>query len=534
MLLNGLENKKISKYMSYKSVMDTNIKNQVLRLICNRVIFCKLPVRLGKRFVFLLAVSGCCMVNTMAQQVFTLQEALQVAFQNSPDIIQSRLTLKKTAEQLKAQRAGLKSSINLALDPFSYSKSREFDDQTSSYYTDESVKSAGTLEITQPILWTDGTISLNNEFYYQDQSSSATNTNTGFSNSLSLQLDQPLFTYNTTKFNLKSYELEYENASLSYALEELNIENSVTEAFYNVYESQMVLETAKEDFESYKKSYAIIKNKVEGGLTAKEELLQAEIDMLSSKSTMKDDEVTYQSDMDQFKQLLGVDLNSEIQVMADISIDSVDINLQDAINYGLKNRMEIREKEISIEQAKMDLIQTKGETEFEGNLSLSVGLSGDNEKAQDVYSDPTDSKGVALSLTVPILDWGKKKANMRASQAALDMTEYDLKDEKTAIVLAIREAYREINNQLIQIEIARKNIENAKLTYDINLEEYKNGDLTSMDLSLVQTQLTENKNSLTSAIISYKLQLLNMKILCMYDFVKKQSVVPNLKPSLNK
>ncbi len=519
--------------MSYKSVKDTSIKNQESRLIFRRVIFNKLKMFPGKRFVILLAVLGLFVISTSAQQVFTLQEALQVAFQNSPDIIQSRLSLKQTKEKLAAQRAGLKSSINLGLDPFSYSKDRQFDDQTSSYYTNESYKSAGNLAITQPILWTDGTITLNNEFYYQDQSSSATRSSTGFSNSLSLQLDQPLFTYNTTKFNLKTYELEYENASLSYALEELNIENSVTEAFYNVYQTQMELETAKEDYASYQKSYQIIKNKVEGGLTAKEELLQAEIDMLSSQATMNNDEVTYQNDMDEFKQLLGIDLDKDIQVMADISVVPADIDLQQAINYGLTNRMEIRQKQISIEQAKMDLIETKGETEFEGNLSLSVGLAGDNEKAQDVYSDPTNSNAVSLSLTVPILDWGKKKANMRASQAALDMTEYDLKDQKVAIVLAVREAYRSLNNQLIQIEIAKKNVENAKLTYEINLEEYKNGDLTSMDLSLVQNQLTENKNSLTSAIISYKLQLLQMKILCMYDFVKKESVIPNLKPSIN-
>ena len=73
----------------------------------------------------------------------------------------------------------------------------------------------------------------------------------------------------------------------------------------------------------------------------------------------------------------------------------------------------------------------------------------------------------------------------------------------------------------------KKNVRNAQLTYDINLERYKNGDLTSMDLDLYQAQLSEAKKEKIGALINYKLALLNMKILSLWDFEKNESVLPD-------
>ena len=46
-----------------------------------------------------------------------------------------------------------------------------------------------------------------------------------------------------------------------------------------------------------------------------------------------------------------------------------------------------------------------------------------------------------------------------------------------------------------------KSIENAERTYEINLEKYRNGNLTGMDLQQFQNQLTTAKQDYTSAIM---------------------------------
>ena len=47
-----------------------------------------------------------------------------------------------------------------------------------------------------------------------------------------------------------------------------------------------------------------------------------------------------------------------------------------------------------------------------------------------------------------------------------------------------------------------------------------------MDLNLFQNQLSEKQLTYTNSLISYKLELLNLKIQTLYDFEKKESVTP--------
>ncbi len=87
--------------------------------------------------------------------------------------------------------------------------------------------------------------------------------------------------------------------------------------------------------------------------------------------------------------------------------------------------------------------------------------------------------------------------------------------------------YRNLLNQENQIEIARQNEKNAQLTYEINLERYQNGDLTGMDLNLYQTQLSEKKLAYAQSLITYKIELLNMKIQSLYDFENDVPIIPS-------
>ncbi|MCG8582852.1 MAG: TolC family protein [Bacteroidales bacterium] len=464
-----------------------------------------------------------------AQRLMTLSQSVEEALKNSPQIVRTRLGLERTRELLNAQRAALRSNFRLNLNPYVYSNNRQYDEFNQQWFTSESTQSNGTLSITQPVIWTDGTISLDNTFGYRDNySTSSANSFEGFSNNLRLSIDQPLFTYNRTKMTLKELEFDHENAKLNYALEALNVEQQITQYFYQIYQKQMELITSREEWDNRKKSFEIISNKVEAGLTAKEEMLQAELDMMTSQSTVQNNEVELENIKDNFKQMLGLPLSEELMVIAEVSVLPVDIDLSMATNFALANRMEIRQRQIDIETGKFELIKTNATNEFKGNFNVSVGLFGENEKLGNIYDNPTDNEDLRFSLEVPLFDWGEKKARMRAAEASLKTSEYNLQDEQKSIRLDIRKIDRSIKNTLIQIDIARKNEENAQLTYEINLEKYRNGDLTSMDLNLFQNQLTQKKNALTTALINYKLELLNMKLQTLYDFELQRSIIDDV------
>lgn len=167
----------------------------------------------------------CGITHSMAQEILTLEKALNIAYEHSPSLIQSKLSLEQRQLNLKAQNASLKSQFSLDVNPFSYNRSNQYDSYNSKWYDSKTMSSSASLGIRQPVKWTDGVISLLNDFSWQDASNRTSGgTNTSFNHRLTLQLEQPLFTYNRTKMELKELEYQLENAKISYALQELNIE----------------------------------------------------------------------------------------------------------------------------------------------------------------------------------------------------------------------------------------------------------------------------------------------------------------------
>ena len=480
-----------------------------------------------KKLILLLSIVINIVFSTAAQQGLTLQAALDIAEENSPSIKRTRLSLVRSRENLNAQRAALKSNFSLSINPFEYSHNREFSDLVSQWNTRETTTSFGTFTISQPIVATDATISLINRFSWQNSYSEYNDTRTkSFSNNLSLNINQPLFTYNRTKLQIRELELALENSQLSYAIQRLSLERQVAQYFYLVYQQQQSLVIAEEAYENMKKSYDIINNKVDAGLSAREELFQAELNLATSSSDVDNQKVSLADAKDDFKLLIGMSLYDDIIVIPDISVDTIDVDISFAIDHGLANRMELRQREIDIENSEFSLIQTKALNEFHGDLNLSIGLFGDNEIIREIYGSPTDNEQVSLSFSIPLWDWGERKSRIKAAEASIESQKISYEEEENDIIINIRKVYRNLTNLKNQIEIARQNVTNAQLTYELNLEKYENGDLTGMDLNIYQNQLSEKQLSLTNAIISYKLELLNLKIQTLYDFEKNESVTP--------
>lgn len=462
-----------------------------------------------------------------AQEILTIEKALQIAETGSPDLQRSRLNLLRFSKSLEAQRAALKSRFSLDVTPVSYNRTRRFDQRFSEWYTNENFQSNALLSVVQPILFTDGTISLTNEFGWQSSYSDvADNESQVFFNNLYLNVNQPLFTYNRQKLELKELELSFENANISYAMQRLNLERNVTQFFYNVYMSQMNLNIAHEELKNTENSFNIIQNKVDAGLAAREELYQAELNLATAKSSLQNAEVSYENAKDQLKLYLGMDLYEDFSILANVAANPVPVELETAIESGLASRMELRQREIDIETSQFDLIRTRSLNEFRGDINLRLGISGDHRNLDQIYDAPTNSPSVAVNFSIPLFDWGEKKARIAAQEAAFETQKLNFTDEQNQIIIGIRQAFRNIQNQLNQIQIAEQSQNNAQLTYEINLERYENGDLTGMDLNLYQTQLSERKIAYAQALINYKIELLNLKIQSLYDFENNEPIIP--------
>lgn len=464
-------------------------------------------------------------------ETLTLDRALDIAMEKSSDMIFARNNLEFRRQNLKAEDASLKSQISFDLTPIRISKYRD-DDELFGLYTLDEKSSMMDLFVRQRIKWTDANLTLSNRFDWLERTTERGfegNTTSSryerYENTLGFTLSQPLFTYNRTKQALEELKLGLEEAELNYVTKKLSLEQTVTAWFYNVYQAKKRLEISSEDYGNKEESYNIIKNKVEAGISAREELLQAEINFAQSKASVENGQVAYENALDDFKVLLGLSLDDKINVAADVAKLVVVADLDKAVQSGLKYAPRLRGAEISIEYARNALVRTGAVDEFSATIDVSFGLTGTDENLKNLYKSPLKNQGVAVQLSIPIWDWGMKKSRLKASSLQIEDRIQSKKDLEYQVILGVRRAYRALQNQVTQIEIAEKTVENARLTYEINLERYKNGDISSKIIGEYQNQLAEQQLGYISALISYRIELLNLKIASLWDFENNRPVL---------
>lgn len=464
-----------------------------------------------------------------AQRTLTLEEAIGIARESSPEIRRSRYSLEASEASLRAQQASLKTQLHLSLTPVEYSNTNRFNDYFSEWYRNESTTASGQFAVSQPVKWTDGTLSLANSLEWRDSYSEASDEeSTTFQNNLFLRFEQPLFTYNRTMMDLEELERDFEVSSINYAIAELSIEQQVMNLFYGVYATRMQLEIAADALEDSRENYEIMKNKVDAGLGRLDDLYQAEVDMMSAEMDWENTRYELANSLDRLKKMIGLPLDEEIDIEADIVFQPVGVDLDFAVRHGLESRLELRESEIRIANAYNAVIRAGANNEFRGSLELSYGTTGTSEDFQDIYDKPTENQFVSLSFEIPLWDWGRKDNLIDAAESRLESDRLDLEEERKDIVIEIREAWRELENQVRQIEIARKRVESARLTYEINLERYRNGDLSAQDLGNYRDSLSNARLSEIRALIDYRLALFDMKVKSLWDFETDEPAIEYL------
>jgi len=464
--------------------------------------------------------------GTSAQHVLSLNDALSIAMENSPNIRHTRLRLESSEASLRAQEASLKTQFKFRLADISYRNTNQFDEFFSTWYRFESYDIAGQLTIEQPIKWTGGTLSLNDRLSWKDSFSEINDrSEETYRNALYLQFDQPLFTYNQIKMDLRSFELDFEGYQLAYAIQMLQLEQTVMDNFYTLYETKMRLEINQDAMVTDRDAHSIMKNKYDAGIGKLDDLTQAETTMLQSESSYNSTVVSLANSIDRFKYLIGLPIDDDIDIETDIGFDPIGIDMVFAVQHGLEYRMELREREISIARAYDAVIRAGATNEFRGNLSLSWGSSGTNTDFSNIYETRVDEQSVRAWFNIPIWDWGQKKNTILASELSLESRELNLEEERYQITMEIRESCRALDNLVLEIELARRSIESAEKTYEINLEKYQNGDLTSKDLGQYRQSLSNARLSEIRSLINYRLKLLDLKIKSLWDFENDQPVV---------
>ena len=482
-------------------------------------------VALGMAFVSLTASAD--------TYLLTLEESIELAKEKSYTMRNLKEELKIAKYNLKSATSSLKTHIdfNLTMPEFNQTV-RTWDDTTGvSFYSIKRMDYGGMITINQPLItngniyWETGLNSYD-DFYNQDRSATF-NTR--------LRLRQPidaLYGYNAIRSSLRSARLDHERTNKSLRREELNLEYRVSSSYYNLLSLQRSTEIARLDYERQTEANEIAQNKYESGLIREVDALQMEVDLAESQNSYEMALINQESALNSFKELLGIELTDSVVLKDDLLYTIVVVDAEKAVEYALKNRTELRERDIAIEQQEMSIRQRKADGMIRGYVDAYIQKTGTSmgdlsttygstiqHSATDFIDRPINY-GVGVTLSVPLLDWGENKARVRAAEARQRQNHLAKEELERSIETEIRNLVAQLNNNLKRLQLLEKNVAIAEKSFAITLQRFTDGDIDSQTLALERNRLNSAYRNHLSAYIAYQLSLADIKRKTLYDFEK--------------
>lgn len=500
-------------------------------------------LRLKSIIVFSLSAMIIFLQNAYGQDSLTLScaEAVKIALKESYSTRSFEIDKQAMQYYFKYYKAMFKPRLDLDINAPMWEESVSAIQQPNGlpvYNSNGMFKIGGDLKFTY-VLPTGGDLSLISNLFRQDLSTVLASNNSTlkseeFHTGFWLFFTQPVFTKNRLRENLREAEFKYQKSVHFYTRAQMDIVYDVTQGFYALYRSKKQVEIALEKLKNSEESFRVAQLKSKGGRIAQGDVMSAEVSVAQNKAAYIKAINQMQNEEDYFKQMIGIDLSTRIDIQTDLTYNRIMIDEEKAVEEASKNRLEIRESELDINLQKIEVDRAKRERELSGKISAYYNLTGIStlgsgttaELARSSFTDLSNrppNRGITFTLSYPIYDWGRGSSKVK--QARLNLQSKQLYKENLEVTIRreVREIIRSVNESAEQLEIHQKNLELARQTYTISQMRFGNGDISNVELTVEQERLATIQLEYLNAFIGYQMALNNLKRKTMWDFENGKS-----------
>lgn len=468
---------------------------------------------------------------------FTFEQAVDYAFDVSYEIYKRRMDYQRNSLNRLADRAGLRSFSNLEVDLPSLNQAitRIYNSSTESYVTQETEKTqfVANWNITQPIVFpviTNGTISIKSNLETLDQKGS----DRSYKNKIFLELQQPLFTRNQKKKDIWRADLEFEKTEANSISGLLTHYGSLNRRFYELYRKTEEHKIDSLIVDINYSAYQEALQQFNEGRIDSTDVIRLEVDYLLNKSGLLSKKVALFKEEMEFKQEFGLSLDQPVELIADLSIKEIEIDVEKAVEIGLKDRPSLRRTEIDMEFRKDD-IEAAGSNfghrlkEFSGNLTATYGMENSTnpllgEKFGDMFSNYNVTRSIKLALRLPLWDNGRKEYEIEAAKMNYENARLRHENDIISREKDIRKAARDFISAQQRVKRQEQNIERAREFYDQSLQKFRSNEITSQELSRALEDYRSAQNLYLGSFISYQTNWINFQQKTYWDWEKNISL----------
>lgn len=390
---------------------------------------------------------------------FTLEQAVEYAFENNLDIEQQHLEVAKSTMRLGQARAAFYPNITV---------------------------SGGYAHMTDiPVIEFD---SIPIPFGQSDNYT------------VGITAQQVLFAWGKIYNAYRISGISHEMAELSLVRKRQEIQYSVTEAFYTILVLEEMVKLSRESLAQLQRHEEVVTARYRAGLVPQFDVLRAQVQVANLKPQVINAENGLQLTREGFKMLLGMDMNEEFRLSGNLEMFDEDFLLEDLVEQAVEQRVELK----SLRKTE-EIVHLGERIARTANLPSLVG--GATYERRKPFSFTGDEWGSNLTFTLGFQFtlfngfsnlYGYRLATLQKKEAELGY-EYLYK----GIILEVKQAYLKFVAAKEALVAAQDNVMQAETTFDIIEKRYRNGLATNLEYMDVQLATMQAQTNYLSALKDY-------------------------------
>jgi outer membrane protein TolC len=303
--------------------------------------------------------------------------------------------------------------------------------------------------------------------------------------------------WQSLKLSALDVELAVEQARSS----RISMVSQVKQAFYSVLLAKEAYDVYKEVYDNAQKNYEDIEKKYNVGKASEFEYLRAKVNVNNSEPEVYSAENAVTLAIWQLKAIMGIDLNTEIDVVGSLSdyADELVVYLAND-NASFENNTNLLQLRIQDEMLSRTIKMTK----FQYIPTLSASFAYNYMAMGNTFDMNWNPYSVvALSLSIPIFDGFSKHNSIRQYQKTQDILRLNIEDAERNLNIAMQNYIDQMNTNVKRYAAAETTLEMAQKSYNISEKMYEVGKATLVELNDAQLALTQAQLTMSQAIYQY-------------------------------
>ena len=456
----------------------------------------------------------------LTPRTLTLSEAIVLARKQSVDAASALGQLKSAYWSYRSFRAELLPEVNFSATLPGYRKNYntyQQSDGSHTYVRNDYMSLSGSLSVDQRIWLTGGTLSLTTSLDFMTQFGTGNHERQFMSVPLALKLSQPLFGVNSVKWDRRIEPIRYAEAQANFLTATERVTMTVIQYYFNLLLARENVSIARQNLQNAEKLCEVAESKRSMGKISENDLLQLRLNVLNARSTLTASESSLKSNMFTLRSFLALGEREELIPVLPDSVPPLSLEYRDVLQKALEHNATVYNLRRRQLEADYQVAQARAGRR-QVSLYAQIGFTGSDTDFGRTYAEMKDNQVVEVGLQLPILDWGKRRGQVKVAESNREVVRQQLRKEEADFSQSLFVLTEQFNNQAVQLQIALEADAIARRRYESNVQTFLIGRISTLDLNDAQTSKDEARRKYINELFSYWYYYYQIRSLTLWDF----------------